>query len=234
MLKKLSDLLPKDKFDCWALDYPASYGVIPFPLSLSFDKSVRVGVDALVARIRATSRLVILVGFSQGSSVISVLLEEIAAGLHQDLEIAGVMLIANPMRAPGHSVDPACEGWGVSGEHGPWPEGIPVWEIAHPNDMICCLSGGSIIRTFGDLSSSFSIVDPVAWAVNVGTKISQRSLQAWWNIPERGRVKQASIDFARYPFWHLIYASNSQPFPGTDKSYIHKAAGILIWKFGRE
>lgn len=234
MLKKLAELLPKDKFDCWALDYPASYGIIPFPLSPSFDKSVKLGVDNLVRRIREATNPVILCGFSQGATVISKLLEAIARNEYRGLGIVGVMMIANPTRAQGHTVDPRCEGYGVSGEHGPWPIWIPVWEIAHPNDMITNLRPGSIIRTFGDLSSSFSLSDPIAWAVDVGKKIAERSLQAWWRIPERGKLKQAGIDFGRYPYWHLIYASDTQPFPGTDKSYIAKAAGILIWKFGRD
>ena len=228
MLSNITAHLDPKKFRSFQVNYPASYGAfLPFPNSPDFSVSVEQGVTALVAAIRATENIAVLIGYSQGSTVITRLLERIERGEFADLEIAGVVLVANPMRALGDSVDITAPGYGISGEHDDFPDHIPVWEIAHPKDPITSLSKSSPLRSFGDVTRKFSITNPLAWLADVNQIIVTQGFQRWWDQPAKNRWGNVLAEVTRYPYWHLAYGADRHPFPGTNKSYCHKAATIL-------
>lgn len=230
MLQAVTSLLDTTKFDCYQLDYPSSYGPFPIPNGIDYARSVRTGIDNLVARIRATDRRVGLIGYSQGSAVISRLLEHIAAGEYPDLEIEFAALIANPERADEISIDYRAGGSGIAGPHGDWPSHIPVIDVSNPDDPICCCPEDSPLRSFADLTAEFSFVDPIKWGRMLIARATYAHVaQDWWNIPAKRRWSRALNDALNYAVRgeHTSYAALGKHFPGTTHSYTTELANRL-------
>lgn len=114
------------------VDYPASIGPAnptPNTWGPSMEKSLNLGLEALVAAVRRTPNIPVLVGYSLGAYVISRFLENLAAGKYPDLQVAGAIQIASP-RAPlvnGRE--------GLARAHGRYS--VPVCDIRNYWDMIC-------------------------------------------------------------------------------------------------
>lgn len=231
MIKDVARFLPKGQFDCWQLDYPRSYGPLPFIFGVSFEESVKQGVSNAIAWIRASKNPVGLIGYSQGSTVVTIILEMVQSGELPDIEIAFAGLIANPNREPGHSMDWACTGFGIMGDHDEWPTSFPIWELANPKDPIACLDGNSPLRDFYSITKRFSISDPISWGFDL-LAVAQAN-QRWWELPVIGQWRRALEDAKNYVFKgeHVMYNNPERHFPGTTRSYAAQLAWVITEEF---
>lgn len=115
------------------------------------------GVAALAAAIRATPHNTVISGYSLGALVVSDFLEAKARGQYADCEVAACVNIANPARAAGQSYGLPSVGFGLDGQHGSWPAGIDVCEIANMNDAITSAPWDSPWRRTADSIRDFNV-----------------------------------------------------------------------------
>ncbi|MEV2222674.1 PE-PPE domain-containing protein [Nocardia vinacea] len=228
MLAEVTKLLDSDRFAVWGVPYPASYGPDGGDLGgLDYKRSVDVGIQALLAEIRSTTNNVVLLGYSQGATVVSRVLEGMARGDYPDIEVAGAGLIANPHRAPGWaSIDGSNEGFGIAGAHAPWPDTFPVYEVAQPKDPIPCLQASSPLRGFADLTEAFSVSDPLWWGHELVDKVSHAATQQWIE-PSSLDLTLAVEDALNYAVFgqHTCYASLR--IPATGRTYCEELAHLI-------
>jgi hypothetical protein len=153
-------------------------------------------VDKIV---RDTPNLVMLWGYSQGAYTGSRWL----ARKPDDCIVPWAMFVANPLRREGDSWDrPGAPGYGIAGQHDPWPDDLTHWEIANPGDGITCAPGNSPLRTLTD------IVDPLTFALGGGwsramlDKLLDRRFQLMHNplaaLFAPGRYSTAAVQMASY------------------------------------
>ncbi|WP_405164732.1 PE-PPE domain-containing protein [Nocardia sp. NBC_01499] len=174
------------------VDYPASVGPAN-PLAgldgCSEEQSIDDGVRALVVAIRATPNRVGLLGYSLGAEVVTRFLEAKARGEYADCDVAWAANVANPLRREGDSIDPDPVGFGINGQHGPWPECIPTWEVANPADGIASCPADSPLRTLADAVSAFSFAQLGGWTQALVDRIRANRWQparlGWWLRPVR-------------------------------------------------
>lgn len=166
------------------VDYPASIG----PANpqhrfegCSEEQSVALGVEALAAEIRATPNRVGILGYSLGAIVVTRFLEAKARGGYPDCEVEWVANIANPLRREGDSIDPGAVGFGINGQHGPWPDDIATLEVAHRADGITCCPADSPLRTLADTMSAFSFAALGGW----GSELAERIRSNRWQLNHR-------------------------------------------------
>src|SRR5689334_10368633 len=130
MLSQFTAKLDSNKYLIGAdVDYPASRGVDNPQHSwtgCSEEESILQGMDAIAAAVRAVSGRVGLVGYSLGAEVVSRFLMAQAEGRYPDCAIAWAATIANPLRAEGDSIDQNPVGYGINGQRGPYPAGLPT------------------------------------------------------------------------------------------------------------
>ncbi|OZC62749.1 hypothetical protein CH276_14105 [Rhodococcus sp. 06-470-2] len=135
--------LNPQKFRLGEVDYPATIGRIGasdgkgFPLDVCVD----IGVRDLAWKVRNSPNRAGIISYSLGGIVVSRFLEGVERGDFRNangtkLDVAFVVNIANPSRAPGDSIVPA-PGFGLHSSHGKWPAGTVVYELANPRDIIC-------------------------------------------------------------------------------------------------
>ncbi len=168
LLSAVTDELDS-RFDSRWVAYPASYGPVADG-GLSFRHSTAMGVKALTAEIAQTDGPVMLIGYSQGCTVIRSALPTLNRA-----NIIGVGLISDPQQPAG--VIEGCEGHGVAGdgpEIQPW---IPVKWIGHPQDMICNASDDSYIRDIADLTRWMSFSQARVWAGKVWELLCSNAFQ---------------------------------------------------------
>jgi len=168
LLSAVTDELDS-RFDSRWVAYPASYGPVADG-GLSFRHSTAMGVKALTAEIAQTDGPVMLIGYSQGCTVIRSALPTLNRA-----NIIGVGLISDPQQPAG--VIEGCEGHGVAGdgpEIQPW---IPVKWIGHPQDMICNASDDSYIRDIADLTRWMSCSQARVWAGKVWELLRSNAFQ---------------------------------------------------------
>ena len=168
LLSAVTDELDS-RFDSRWVAYPASYGPVADG-GLSFRHSTAMGVKALTAEIAQTDGPVMLIGYSQGCTVIRSALPTLNRA-----NIIGVGLISDPQQPAG--VIEGCEGHGVAGdgpEIQPW---IPVKWIGHPQDMICNASDDSYIRDIADLTRWMSFSQARVWAGKVWELLRSNAFQ---------------------------------------------------------
>ncbi|AWY06199.1 lysin B [Gordonia phage Suzy] len=140
-----------------AIDYPASIGIAnptPNPTDVKEGalESRRIGVRNLAEYIRKTPHVPYIVAYSLGAWVVSDFLEELAAGKHPGLEIAGVILIASPRNGKDTGY-----GYGIAGKHKPYPTSFPIVEVNNWNDGICSCPDGSALRVLPLLGELFTL-----------------------------------------------------------------------------
>ncbi|MGB3301718.1 PE-PPE domain-containing protein [Gordonia sp. (in: high G+C Gram-positive bacteria)] len=149
-----------DRFDARWVGYPSSYGPAPSFDGVSYVDSLNVGVANLAAEIRAATKPVMMIGYSQGAAVIRTLVAHPAS--HRLLgSVAAVGFVADPNQPRG--VIDGCTGWGVAGEGANLPEGLPAYWVGAPSDVICNASDDSLIRDIADLTDSLSFQQFRQW-----------------------------------------------------------------------
>lgn len=173
MLRAVTDLLD-DRFEAMWVGYPASYGPAPVHDGISYVDSLSVGVLRLRAAIEASDRPVMIIGYSQGAAVIRTLLAH-PAMFRLLPKIAAVGFVADPNQPRG--VIDGCAGWGVAGEGGDLPEGLPAYWVGAPTDMICNASDDSLIRDIADLTDSLSLTRVRRWTTHVAARVLSRRMQ---------------------------------------------------------
>ncbi|PBC38542.1 PE-PPE domain-containing protein [Rhodococcus sp. ACS1] len=236
MIKNVTDLLPSNLFDCYQLDYPRSYGPVGpnlNPLGIDFEKSVAQGVNNAIQWIRDSPNPVGLIGYSQGSTVVTRILEMIARGELPDIEIAFAALIASPNRRPYDSLGGVADGYGIMGEHESWPVTFPIWELANTRDPITSLDAGSPLRDFYLITKSFSLSNPVTWGIDLlGFVLEQkrRSFLGTFNLGKWSKAWEDALDYALRGE-HTMYADVDRYFPGTTHSYTTELALTIIEEF---
>lgn len=128
------------------------------------------GVKALTAEIAQTDGPVMLIGYSQGCTVIRSALPTLNRA-----NIIGVGLISDPQQPAG--VIEGCEGHGVAGDGPDIQPWIPVKWIGHPQDMICNASDDSYIRDIADLTRWMSFSQARVWAGKVWELLRSNAFQ---------------------------------------------------------
>ncbi|AZG45078.1 alpha/beta hydrolase family protein [Gordonia insulae] len=194
------------------LDYPASiacfnpYGDIS---GVSEAESRRRGVANLAAAIRATPHLVVLSGYSLGALVVSDFLVAKARGAFADCMVVAVVNVADPGRRAGYSYGLPSFGFGLDGQHAPWPPGIDVYQIANPVDGITSAPADSPLRVVADKIRSFSITQQgaVEWFDDMIAQLNGQQatqIQANWWRPEFWQA------YAEAPGWLRGYLFDGQ------------------------
>ena len=196
ILKIVADQFPKGKVVAEQFNYSNNYGPVGgADNGQSYDENLLDAVASLVKRIRECPNVVILVGYSAGAHVVSLLLEEIGQGHHRDLIISGVILIANPLRAV---IDSPPAGFGVAGQHRPFPANIPFIDVASPADIICCSDRFSPIRGFSNVSKTFSSSTKSQWSAKYIEAARAGKNQQWFNPLAFGAFTRAMIGLGGY------------------------------------
>ncbi|WP_346764708.1 PE-PPE domain-containing protein [Rhodococcus sp. HNM0569] len=146
-----------DRFAARWVGYPASYGPVATGGS-SFRDSVAAGVANLRAALDDTAGPVVLLGYSQGCTVVRHVLGLRADGEPVGEHVVGAALVSDPQQPV--SADDRRRG--VAGD-GPALPPIPVLWVGHPRDMICNASDDSLVRDVADLTAWMSWEDRSRW-----------------------------------------------------------------------
>lgn len=175
--------------------YPAEFGQ-----RMSYRESVEMGKTALREAVRATPNLAVIGGYSQGAVIAGDLAAEIGDGLHPELELAGVALIADGARPVGGRIRTApTEGYGILGERHINDEDFPVWWAAAIGDPITALPVGNPLRTLPPIVEWMSVRTPndvLLWGSKVLDAAVTRRFQPWWN-PANWRTWNGALAYAR-------------------------------------
>lgn len=161
--------------------YPAAYW--PAFGDLDYAESKRVGAKSIIDHVRMSPNKCVIGGYSQGADIAGDVAAEIGQGIHPDLEVLAVALIADPSREVGAytGLNP---GYGTYGITGSRPiRGIPVGTVAAQGDMISALPAGSPLRTISDFSEFMSLKsskDAREWGEDLLDKIVNKKRQDWW------------------------------------------------------
>ncbi|CAM3284438.1 PE-PPE domain-containing protein [Tsukamurella hominis] len=142
--------------------YPASYGPVPARDGISFAESVAIGVERLLTAIAEADGPVMLIGYSQGCTVVRRVLGAMADGPVLAPHVLAAGLISDPERP--HGSDPALCGSGVAGDGPSVPDGVPLHWISHPQDVICNASVDSFVRDIADATAYLALRDLATWA----------------------------------------------------------------------
>ncbi len=151
-----------DRFAARWVGYPASYGPVPARDGISFAESVAIGVERLLTAIAATEGPVVLIGYSQGCTVVRRVLGAMADGPVLAPHVLAAGLISDPERPQGS--DPALCGSGVAGDGPAVPDDVPLLWISHPQDVICNASVDSFVRDIADATAYLALRDLATWA----------------------------------------------------------------------
>ncbi|AOW94308.1 PE-PPE domain-containing protein [Rhodococcus sp. WMMA185] len=173
MLRKVTDALDGRFTSRW-IGYPASYGPVAAG-GLSYRHSTEAGARKLIDTIESTPGLIMLIGYSQGCTVIREVLGKIATGEIRKGNVCAAGLISDPEQPEG--VVPGCCGRGVAGEGAPLSDAIPVLWIADPSDMICNASDDSYVRDIADLTRWMSFRTHRVWLAQTWKLLHHNSFQ---------------------------------------------------------
>lgn len=194
----------------------------------------------LARQIRQSPNPAGLISYSLGGIVVSRFLERVEAGEFLNangtkLQIDFVVNIANPSRAPGDSVIPVMNGYGLHSSHGRWPAGTVVYELANPHDLICSADRFSPARKIAGALSPFSALeqrnsDPFA-------DLRQIRSEDWLARLTPERYARAAIGLGGYLIpdprtgvtQHTLYSS--QPMPGSHLTWTDWAAAEINRRF---
>lgn len=173
ILRAVTDALDS-RFDAKWVGYPASYGPVS-DSGLSYRDSVRVGVSELNAHIEGAHAPVILIGYSQGCTVVREVLSLIDRGHLPQGVILAAGLISDPQQPV--NVVRGCGGYGISGTGPSVPDSIPALWVAHPLDMICNADDDSFIRDVADLTAQMSLRDAATWRRDIWKLLRSNTFQ---------------------------------------------------------
>ncbi|WP_054812999.1 hypothetical protein [Nocardia arizonensis] len=238
ILSDVTRLIDRDRFTIFEPNWPASVGPTPDLWGPSLNTSVREGVAAGVRAIQDSPNVCGLLSYSLGSICASEILEGVRAGTYLNadgspLEIAFSVAIADPVRKAGDSVGNLCppSTFGLHGQHGPWPEDIPVREYANPGDIITASTADSPLRIFDAGISPFSFIEG-ARIGNVSPLIFAELLRFLMddpvvNLNRYTRAVQGVIGYLTpWPDGqHVLYSGHDMP--GTGKLWTTHAAEYI-------
>jgi pimeloyl-ACP methyl ester carboxylesterase len=175
MIANITGKVDPSQYESRWVAYDASYGFVPMPTGVSYAESVQQGLSALLTALYADTRPVFLIGYSQGSTVVSAFLDLLAAGHYPDLKdrIAGAVLLANPARPDGApTLGPRHVGsYGITYDpKNPTPARVvPAIEVANPQDGICSAAPDSFLRDLAIVTEFMSFVDLATWGQSLLT-----------------------------------------------------------------
>jgi len=177
------------------LPYPASITMFnpeQNPQGVSLKTSKEQGVANLIEYLETHEGRFFLLGYSLGGIVMTEGLWKMILSMRTDLlkKIAGVMLVANPLRAEGDSFESHAPGYGIYGPSKPFPRlPFPIYEIANPVDGICSTAGDSPLRTLTDVVDAFTFAVGGGWGEDLLDKLRTARWQLWgrkwWENPFR-------------------------------------------------
>ncbi|SLG39968.1 Uncharacterised protein [Mycobacteroides abscessus subsp. abscessus] len=215
------------------VDYPAAIGPANpdhNPLGgVSLYDSVEAGVAEIARLVARADEPVGLVGYSLGAMAISRYLERcrsgwITAGFDAN-RIAFVGLVANPLRAEGDSIDGKAHGWGIAGQHGPWPV-LPVFEIANPGDMITACPANSPLRYLADSLTFASATDLGLWKADIMSRLRTGNWQLAGARPPLRDYAAAVTGLWGYLFGGQHVGAYTRP-DGSGVSMLGRLAGLI-------
>ncbi|MFX0581191.1 PE-PPE domain-containing protein [Nocardia nepalensis] len=191
MLASVTSKLDPAKYQIGAdVDYPADVGPANAAHGLggcSEQQSIQLGVRALAQAIRDTPNQVGVLGYSLGAEVVTRFLEAKAGGEYSDCELVWAANIANPLRREGDSLHANPVGFGINGQHGPWPDDVLTFEVANPADGITSCPADSPLRTLADSVSAFSFAELGGWTMDLADRLRRNRWQLatfdWWLHP---------------------------------------------------
>lgn len=225
-------------YEVLEVPWPANYGPVGQgdPVGSSYMANLNIGmiqIRDMLAELGPDDDA-ILCGYSGGATLAGNYAEVASrpawrADWHGE-KIAGVGLVADPMRPPFTADAP---GFGVGGERD-IDAPFPVFWAADPMDPITCLPENSPLRTIADQSwaMSFAPGEFPAWMGDLIDRLRtnrwQRVVIEWWN--PLGVMRQYADAFAaadRYLFRgdHTSYAIRN--IPGGDVTYLQDLANKL-------
>lgn len=205
--------------------YPAVYG-----RGMSYDESVRRGLDALLSRIRALDgKPFAMWGYSQGCDVVRAAATYL--GLEPGPDLRGVGMLADPGRHPdqwgGMARKP--EGYGIRGAFKLSDVDYPVWSLSAQGDPISSLPAGNPLRLIADLTDMMGLTTSsqrLAWFSDMVGKITAGQLQPWWTA-DHWRDWGGALAFARgyvIDGRHTCYAD--EIVPGLLSTYTARLAQL--------
>ncbi|RYF60304.1 MAG: PE-PPE domain-containing protein [Comamonadaceae bacterium] len=236
LLSHVTQQLHPGQFEpVWA-GYAASY-----LYGQSFVDSINTGVQALIDELAKDDRPAILCGYSQGSSAITELLRDIACGAYPDLKplILAAYLFANPERPDGPSIGNAPH-YGVAldpHETSVVDYGIPVVEVAHPDDCISGAHPDSLVRLFVERTKFATFGDPIAFGNNLLAKIRNHNWRQ--DVTRLRQIPGAYANFHRSATEALGFIAGKhtvsyilENVPGRGVSYVDWVAYLIEDRYG--
>ena len=209
------DLDPTRFISRW-VGYPAQYAAPD-----SFRASVAIGVSNLARLIHDDPNPVVLLGYSQGATVVRTMLDLYAKGVYSGLDIRAAGLISDPEQPPGVAMHRGTQqGYGILGNGG--YTSVPTWWIGNDRDPICNAAPDSLLRDLADLTTFFSFTDPVKWGADVRDRVLANTWQnTHSNPPPVWDMRRSSRRFERALREALAYlpVSIMNPTGGQHTSY---------------
>lgn len=189
LLAGVTSRLPADRFPARWIGYPADYG-----RGHAFRTSVRIGADSAAAVGAAIGGPLLLLGYSQGATVVRELLDRHARGVGPRLDIRAAGLVADPQMPLGQAFGKSTlPGYGIAGAGG--RIAVPAWWITNDRDPIPAAAPDSLLRTFFDATEYMSITDMAQWGARVLDRVRARNWQNGWGAQQP--VTLASIREAK-------------------------------------
>lgn len=214
------------RFESREVPWGAQYGPVSGVGGLAYEKSLRDGRAILLRMIDEAPGRVVIVGFSGGADLASMVAAEIGAGKHPRLSLSGVALIADPSNP---RVNAASAQWGIAGSR-PITGSFPVWRANDPGDPIPLTDANSPLRWLADSTAGLTLTG--GWLASTKSRLAAQQMQQVvvnWRDP-RGVAAQ----FARARFQldgyskrgdHVSYSRRIEP--GTRGTYTDNLAAKI-------
>lgn len=139
------------RFHAQHFNWRNTYGPVPEWNGEAYAGNIEAARVDLIATANASTRPVVLAGYSGGGHVVSLAAQGVT-------NLAAIATIANPSRRVGDSSAPY---YGITGQHVPFT--VPVFDLANPADVICCCPDTSPLRDLYDLTQHFALAGVESW-----------------------------------------------------------------------
>ncbi len=159
------------RFTSKEVGWGATYGPVPTFGGASYEKSLRDGKAILLRMIDEAPGRVVLVGFSGGADLASMVAAEIGAGKHPRLSLSAVALIADPSNP---RVNAASTQWGIAGSR-PITGSFPVWRANDPGDPIPLCDANSPLRWLADSTAGLTLTG--GWLKSTQARLAAQQMQ---------------------------------------------------------
>ncbi len=202
-------------------------------LGASLKASRESGKLHLLQYLRENEGPFIILGYSLGAIVVTVTIEELVEvgdwyTLHK---IGAVANFANPLRNEGDSFfEFDVPGYGIAGQHAPFPEGLLYYEMANRFDGITCCAYDSPLRNLPDVGDAFSFAITGGWSQDLIDRLYQQRWQLmswqWWKNPRRIAVRHVEaiglLHGYLYTGQHTLVYQQGLYFDVLIKELVHK------------